>query len=165
VTNPVQQALQNARLAEASPFQRFCIFKNLQDFPAAPSTVAGFVLALAYETLPIEKIWPYVQEISQAHLASGVADPTAGGQVAVAINSIANIDPPPRSWPAAEKARFLELPYDMQKYCAGREAMRDKEIRRAQNRAADAERKLKSLEKTSVIAEEKPAERPDRAIA
>ena len=65
--------------------------------------------------------------------------------MAEAMNELAKIDPP-RAWPKAEKARFKLLPYDLQVYFAAHEDKRDKEIRRAQNEAANARQKLKALQ-------------------
>jgi hypothetical protein len=148
-------------------FARFCERMGVEPLPARPASVALFVLE--NQVLGIEAASRMVLEISQLHLRNGLADPAAGYPVSTALNRIAKIDPP-RSWPAAEKARFTTLPYDLQKYVAPHEAKRDSEIRKAQNRAADAERELKLLkEKQNVIAEEKPtdaaAEAPHRATA
>jgi hypothetical protein len=49
---------------------------------------------------------------------------------------------PPRSWSKDEKERFQSLPRETQAYLAERETERDREIRRAQNEAAE---KLKGL--------------------
>ena len=97
----------NARLQEASTFEKWCIPRRVRPLPASPAHVAAFVRD-SEAVLPIEKIWEAVQEVSQSHLANGLADPTAGGPVAEAINAIAKIEPP-RSWPNAdEKQLFLD---------------------------------------------------------
>jgi len=79
------------------------------------------------------------------HASMGLADPTLGGPAAVAMSAIAAI-PPPRSWPQRFKDRFGELPYDIQAYLAAHEAQRERALRRAQNEAASASRKLAALE-------------------
>jgi hypothetical protein len=123
----------------APMFARWCELNRVSCCPAAPADVAKFISDCA--PLGIERLWPAVQEISAAHVAMGLADPTLGGPAAAAINDIAGIDPP-RAWPAERKLRFRSLPYDLQLYVAGHEARRDKEIRRAQNEAAVARQKL-----------------------
>jgi hypothetical protein len=49
---------------------------------------------------------------------------------------------PPKSWTKEAKLRFLELPADLQAYLVIREKQRDREVRRAQNEAADARKAL-----------------------
>jgi hypothetical protein len=120
-------------------FDNWCALNDVQPLPAAPADVAKFISDCA--TLGIEKLWPMVQEISRAHYTVGLADPTLGGWVSTAINDIARIDPP-RSWPKDHKARFLALPYDVQMYVAAHDMQREKELRRAQNEAAEARQKL-----------------------
>jgi len=144
VQNPVRAALLNARLAAASPFERWCYMQRVQHLPAAPANVAAFVRDQAAR--PIEEIWEAVEEISQSHLANGLADPTAGGPVADVMNELSKLDAP-KSWPKEMKARFSTLPYDIQVYLAAREKERDTAVRRAQNSAADAQQKLTSLQK------------------
>lgn len=124
-------------------FEKWCALNNARAFPAAPADVARFISDCA--ELGADRIWPLVQEISRAHYVVGLADPTLGGWAARAINDVAKIEPP-RSWPKDHKARFLMLPYDLQKYVAAHEDQRDKEIRRAHNEAATARQKLASLQ-------------------
>ena len=64
--------------------------------------------------------------------------------MAAAISDVAGIDPP-RSWPGVHKLRFKSLPYDLQFYVAAHEAQREKVLRRAQNEAASARRKLAAV--------------------
>ena len=97
-------------------------------------------------SLGIERLWPAVQDISKAHVALGLADPTLGGAAAAAISDAAGIDPP-RSWPDDRKQRFKSLPYDVQVYVAAHEAQREKALRRAQNEAADTRKKLAALQR------------------
>ncbi|SHM40895.1 hypothetical protein [Bradyrhizobium lablabi] len=127
-------------------FDRWCALNEQQAFPVAPTVVARFVYEVS--ALGIEKIWPFIGEISRAHYLIGLADPTLGGAVSAAINSIAKIEPP-RCWPAGMKIRFQTLPYDMQVYVAAHEIDRDKVIRRAQQEAADARKPKEKTDGTS----------------
>ena len=79
------------------------------------------------------------------HTLLGLADPTLGGPAADAISAIAGVAPP-RSWPREFKQRFRALPYDIQVYLAAHETRRERALRRAQNEAASASRKLAALE-------------------
>lgn len=144
MTNPVMQALVNAKMREASVFGKWCITKGVQCLPASPVHVVAFIRDCE-PLIPIDKIWQAVQEISQSHISNGFADPTAGGPVAAAINAIAKIDPP-RSWPNAEKARFKSLPYDLQVYFAAHEGRRDKAIKRSLNEAGKLRRTISDLQ-------------------
>lgn len=125
-------------------FGKWCIPKNIRPLPASPAHVAAFVRDCE-PLIPIDKIWEAVQEISHSHLSNGLADPTAGGQVAAVINDISKLDPP-RSWPAADKVRFKSLPYDLQVYVERHERDREKTLRRAQNEAAQARQALKAIQ-------------------
>lgn len=129
-------------------FQNWCASNSVSELPAAPADVARFV-SDCFE-LGMAEIWPMLQEISRAHYLIGLADPTQGGPVAAAIAGIAKIDPP-RAWPKEHKASFSLLPYNLQSYLAGHEARREKEIRRAQNEAADAKKKLAALQPESPV--------------
>ena len=123
-------------------FESWCALNDVPSLPARPADVARFVRDC--EPLGMEAIWPMIGEISRAHYVRGLADPTLGGWVSVAVNEIAKIDPP-RSWPKDKKARFATLPYDLQVYLSGHEAQRDKEVRRAQSEAAMARKSLAEI--------------------
>ncbi|MCA6117875.1 hypothetical protein J6524_23790 [Bradyrhizobium sp. WSM 1738] len=137
--NPVLAALAQARLRAAPMFAKWCELNGLLPCPATPAHVARFVADCA--PLGIERLWLAVQEISRLHVSAGFADPTLGGVAAKAISDLAGIEPP-RSWPADHKQRFKSLPYDLQVYVAAHEARRENVLRRAQNEAASAKRKL-----------------------
>jgi hypothetical protein len=124
-------------------FARWCELNGASPCPAAPAAVAKFISDCA--SLGIERLWPAVQEISNAHVALGLADPTLGGAAAAAISDIAKVSPP-RSWPNDRKQRFKSLPYDLQVYVAAHEEQREKALRRAQNEAASNRKKLAALQ-------------------
>lgn len=144
-TNPVLVVLAQARMRAAPMFARWCELNCAAFLPASPAEVAKFVADCA--ALGIERLWPAVQDISRAHAALGLADPTLGGPVAAAVSEVAGIDPP-RSWPSDRKQQFEALPYDLQVYVADHEARREKTVRRAQNEAAIAKRKLAEFQQS-----------------
>jgi hypothetical protein len=139
MTNPVLAALAQARFRAAPAFARWCELNGATFCPAAPATVAHFVGDCA--ALGIGRLWPAIQDISKLHVSLGLADPTLGGIAAAAISEVADIAPP-RSWPDRCKLRFKSLPYDLQAFVAEHEAKRERSLRRAQNEAAAARRKL-----------------------
>jgi hypothetical protein len=135
----VLAALAQARMRAAPMFARWCELNGVRLCPAAPADVAKFIADCA--SLGIERLWPALQEISAMHRSLGLADPTLGGSVAAAVSDVGGIEAP-RSWPGDRKQRFKSLPYDLQLYIAAHEAQREKVLRRAQNEAAAARRKL-----------------------
>jgi hypothetical protein len=161
MTNPVMNALIGARLQEEpSAFGKWCIVRGVRSLPAVPAHVAGFITDLASGGKSVKQIWPLVQEISQAHVSNGIADPTAGGVVADMINSIAMIDPP-RSWPPEEKARFKSLPYDLQCYVLKQATDRERVLRNKMNEIAEAKRQLlKEITPHGTVEEQPAAENP-----
>jgi hypothetical protein len=139
MTNPVLAALAQARLRAAPAFARWCELNGASFCPAAPAIVARFVKDCA--ALGIGRLWPAIQDISKLHASLGLADPTLGGAAAAAISEVAGIAPP-RSWPDGCKLQFKSLRYDMQVFVTEHEAKRERSLRRAQNDAAAARRKL-----------------------
>jgi hypothetical protein len=139
MTNPVLAALAQARFRAAPAFARWCELNGASFCPAAPVIVARFVKDCA--ALGIGRLWPAIQDISKLHASLGLADPTLGGAAAAAISEVAGIAPP-RSWPDGCKLQFKSLPYDMQVFVIEHEAKRERSLRRAQNDAAVARRKL-----------------------
>ena len=167
MTNPVIAALANARAAEAiaglrerdnavedavyrevpkpppaaipAAFSAWCEERGVSALPARPASVALFVLQ--HRTMGLAELVELVDQIGAAHVATGMADPVSTYPVPAMLSRIAQINPP-RSWPAEEKQRFLGLPYSLQTYVCKREGERDKALRRAQNEAADARKKI-----------------------
>lgn len=150
-TNPVLAALAQARMRAAPMFARWCELNRAPFCPARPGDVARFVSDCA--SLGIEQLWPAVQDVSRLHASLGFADPTLDKSVAIAVSDVARVDPP-RSWPIEHKSRFRLLPYDLQDFLASHEARREKVLRRAQNEAAEARRKLAAHQAEPAIAEE-----------
>ncbi|WFU83774.1 hypothetical protein QA645_13820 [Bradyrhizobium sp. CIAT3101] len=143
MTHPLLTALAQARRRDAPMFVRWCELHDVIACPATPSSVARFVIDCA--SLGVDRLWPAVQEISRMHASLGLADPTLGGPAAAAMSAAAAVVPP-RSWPGRFKERFRTLPYDIQAYLAAHETQRERALRRAQNEAASACRKLAALE-------------------
>jgi hypothetical protein len=167
MTSPVIQALANARVAEVvgglkerdaeitaavyreiepppsasmpAIFVRWCEDRQVSALPARPATVALFILQ--NRSMGLAELAELVDQIGAAHVSTGMADPTTTYPVPAMLSKIATINPP-RSWPAEEKKKFQALPYSLQSYVVKREGERDKALRRAQNEAADARKKI-----------------------
>jgi len=118
----------------ASIFEHFCLTNRLQAMPASPLTVVRFLDDM--KGAHIDVVWREIKKISLAHSLSGLADPTLGAPVALAVSKIANVTLP-RSWNLEHKSMFGELPYPLQLYISAREQSRDTEIRRMQNEVAE----------------------------
>jgi hypothetical protein len=118
-------------------FENWCLLHDRKALPAAPSDVAAFVATIA--PMGIEKVWPIIGEISRAHYMAGLADPTLGGPVALAVNDIAKIKPP-LSWPEDQRFRFVSLPHDLQKFLSAQDKRQNAVVRAAMSVAADARR-------------------------
>ena len=169
MTSPVLQALANARAQEEEQrelsicssvatrlnlpavegdtsewpvFAAWCHANNIRPYPARPASVAYFVLDNLL--LGIDRLRSILRSVSVVH--QNVADPTLGPAVAAALHQIAPIAPP-RSWPKQQKSHFLELSYETQAWYAQHEDKREKEVRRAQNVAAELRNKLKKIER------------------
>ncbi len=128
MNSPVMEALAPHRQVEAEMFTRWCELKRIAWFPSQPGAIAAFIRDCS--TLGIERLWPTIRELSEAHLSRGYPDPTAGGPVAAEINSISGVEPP-RSWAKTEWPRFFALPYDLQLYVIDREKQRERVVGRA----------------------------------
>ncbi|WP_426525037.1 hypothetical protein [Bradyrhizobium sp. McL0615] len=147
MTNPVLRAINNPLGDPALDlFLQWCDGKGIRPIPMAPADIAVFVRQA--QTLGIEKVAATVAAISKAYLSRGLADPTAGGPVAAAMNEIAWVEPP-RSWPKDKKPWFLQLPHELQVYLSERDDEQTRVIRRAQNEAADARKALAATKETN----------------
>ncbi|MGK7057093.1 hypothetical protein AB4853_11505 [Bradyrhizobium sp. 1050_B9_N1_2] len=180
MSSPVLKALVNAELERAEPHARsisaavarqigppadpghgnlpaefvaWCEQNRLASFPARPASIALFVLERKH--LEIDDLARMVVDISRYHLRRGQADPTSGYPVSAALNHLAKIEAP-LSWPKAMRPRFGDIPYDMQRYLASCDKDQTREIKRAQQEAADARKKLKEIESKNVEAKDAP---------
>jgi hypothetical protein len=169
MTSPVMAALVNARMQaisnvdhaveavvvellgqppkydDSSPtdFIDWCTAKQLPWRPASPASVALYVFERG--SRGIDALLAEVAKISASHCSKWLADPTAGWPATAALSAIVKIDAP-RSWPKEDKAMFIALPYAVQQRIVKRETERDNAVRKAQNEAADARRKLLALQ-------------------
>jgi hypothetical protein len=180
MTNPVTRALAEARLPQLAnkddamlavaeeivgpapkhdrplpaAFVRFCERKGTTALPASIGAVALFVLG--HQGFGLEAVLGQLADISGAHCDAGLADPTTAACVTGALSRIAKIEPP-RSWPKAQKARFLSMSYDLQLFVAKHEEQRERAIHKAHQEAADLRHAQQRVETTNENPIEKPA--------
>lgn len=125
-------------------WENWCQFNGVAPVPVSPAIVVEFINDCS--ELGVDAIAAALKQVSASHVSRQLADPTAGGIVASAMNQLAKIDPP-RSWTQDRKVMFSALPYDLQSYIAEREKQRDKAVRNAQNEAAAAKQALAEFKK------------------
>ena len=146
MTNPVLRALLNARIQEEpTAFGKWCVVHGFRSLPASPVHVAAFITESGAALTPVETVWQMVRAVSEAHIAQGLADPTVGGPVARAMNSVSKIGPP-GSWPKDHWPRFFDLPFDLQQYLLERDKDQRREIGRAHREAAEARKALAAIQ-------------------
>jgi hypothetical protein len=170
MSNPVMQALLNARIQEEErleapvirviseklnlppaqgdrsawpAFRDWAARTGVRSYPAKPAVVALF--CIENRGLGIDELMRVLGSISAVH--ADVADPTLGPAVSHAIDRISPIDPP-NSWPKEQKFRFLDLPRDLQLYVRKRDGERDAVLNRAQQERAQAVKELDQLKKS-----------------
>jgi hypothetical protein len=133
------------RYIESSPvdFIKWCDGKGLPWRPATPAAVALWIFEHA--AMGVDALLAEIAKISAAHASRGMADPTLSWAPTAALNAIIKIDPP-RSWPKEDRPMWVALPYAVQQRITKRESERDTMVRRCQNEAADARKKLLALQ-------------------
>ena len=129
--------------ASLAAYEAWCAMRRARAFPVTPALLAQFVAEHAAS--PIEALTSAVSHIAEFDMAHGLANPAATPAVERALSAVAAIAPP-RSWPKAEAARFEALPFALKRYVARREQERDRELRRAQNQAADLRKRCGATE-------------------
>src|SRR5204863_782264 len=92
-------------------FTDWCARAGVRCCPATPACVAQFVLDRAAHG--VDAIGHAVAAIAAMHLQLGLANPVATPVVGAALARVGKLDPP-RAWPKWLKARFAELPCDLQ---------------------------------------------------
>lgn len=120
-------------------FNSWAIARQARRCPAKPATVALFVLEQAALGVPVQHILAQLDAIEQQHDKWLKPNPVRTAPVRQALEGLTKV-PPPRGWPKEDKVLFATLDPDIRRIIAEREILRDREIRRLQNKAA-AERR------------------------
>lgn len=158
--NPVMELLANpTRDADLAVFLNWCRLKRVRSLPASPTDLAMFVIEC--ETFGIDTLAAAVGAVGSAHRSRGLADPTSGFPVSVALNRIAKIDLP-KGWAEAERKDWDSLPYQLQRRLSERQEGRDKYLRSLRS---DADKWRAHAKKEMVVDEASPNGRSDRGAA
>jgi hypothetical protein len=123
-------------------FVEFAKQKCVRACPAAPTSVAAFVIDRHSDGVPAQQILALLEAITAAHNYHGsLADPCAAQIVRQALGEVIHIEPP-RSWRAEDKVLFATLDPMVRDVIARRESERDAWLRRQQNKAAEERKAL-----------------------
>jgi hypothetical protein len=173
VTNPVMQALANARQQERDAEERtltaavlerlhmapppgdrshfaawrtWCAGKGIVDYPALPAAVAVYILSNAALG---ERLARVVASISAVHQVNGKADPTLSPIVIEALDSVQPPIEAPRGWNAAHRAMWQRLPRGLRIYVRDRENDRDAALRKQMSKQKDSRPNGKSTQQNA----------------
>jgi hypothetical protein len=124
-------------------FAHWCERHSVRACAAKPTTIAQWVLDHGH--LGADNVMAVLAAIEAIHAHHGLANPTKTPIVSKALEQHFQSEAP-RSWKADEKLLFATLPEAVKQVIARRERDRERELRRAQNAAAEAERKLKQTD-------------------
>ena len=147
---PVQVELGDDVRLRLQLFAQWCGRHSVRVCAAKPTTIAAWVLDHGH--LGADAIMAILTAIEALHFHYGLANPVKTPIVSRALEQHFQSEAP-RSWKADERVLFATLPEAIKQVIARRERDRERELRSCQNRAADAERKLK--EKTDKAIEQK----------
>jgi hypothetical protein len=122
-------------------FNKWAISKQARRCPAKPATVALWALERADMGVPAQQILAQLDAIEQLHDKWSLSNPVRTAIVRAALEQIIKIDPP-RGWSRTERVEFALLPPDVRAIIVDKERLRDKALRRLQNEAAEAKKRL-----------------------
>jgi hypothetical protein len=125
-------------MSAPAAYAQWCADRSIEPHPVAPETLARFVHDNS--SVGIERMSQAVADIAREDMRRGNSNPAATIAVIGALQNIKAIAPP-RSWPKDKWMMFAALPYDLQTYLVERDAEVTREMRRAQNRAVEAEKR------------------------
>jgi len=123
------------------PWLSWCEQQRVRPVRARPTTVAAYVRYQQDQGIPRPLIAERLEAIEALHEAAALANPVA--TVVVRTTTGGSTIETPRSWAKDEKQLFTQLPVEIQRVIARREADRETQMRRSQNEAADLRRQLK----------------------
>jgi hypothetical protein len=133
-----QAPLSTDQLHRWNRFSTFAKERCCRALPARPTTVAAFVVHEHELGTPPQHIIALLGAIEAVHNdhRHSHSNPCCTAIVRRVLEDVVKV-PPPRSWPEEDKVRFAELPPDIRQIIEERERLRDKELRRLQNKLAD----------------------------
>jgi hypothetical protein len=125
-------------------FGSLCAKNGVRYFPASPTAVAAFVLAMLELREPGARIAEVLDVIAQAHDAAMLPNPVATGIVRAALSRISaeEANEGPRRWSQREKAEYWTLPPSVREVITRRDRERERTIAIALQEAAELKRQL-----------------------
>jgi hypothetical protein len=120
-------------------FVDWCGARNVRYCPAKPATVAAYV----FHQKDSAAILEILDAIEKLHDLHRLANPVQTAIVNVVLGHILK-DEPPRSWTKEERREWWLLPPTVKAAISRRERDRERELRRAQNLAAELKKQLKT---------------------
>jgi hypothetical protein len=140
---PAADPLSDAEWELLTPFVNWCAQRGVRHLPCRCEVAATFLSEVAHRGP--EYVASMVAAIGRMHTVhASLADPTASSAVTFVLNQSVTPVEPPRSWPKAEKALFVKLSPAIKAIIAKRESDRERELRRAQNDAAEAKKAIEA---------------------
>jgi hypothetical protein len=153
-----QQSLDADAAERWSRFSAFCTEKSVRELPAKPFVAAAFLKDQVARGVDVQGALSLLSAIEAAHDLVGLSNPTKTAAVRAILNEIVKT-PAPRSWPAADKVLFAELPPDVRAIIAHREQERETALRRAQNALAEEKKKTALADGADKSASDKTSEK------
>jgi hypothetical protein len=146
---PIQVELGEDVRLRLQLFAQWCERHSVRACAAKPTTIAQWVLDHGH--LGADAIMAILTATEVLHFHYGLANPVKTPIVSRALEQHFQSEAP-RSWKADERVLFATLPEAIKQIIARRERDRERELRSCQNRAAEAERKLKEIEQKTEAA-------------
>jgi hypothetical protein len=140
IIGPIQIELTDRVQARLAAFAQWAADHSVRACPTKPASVAMWVLS--HRHLGADAIMDMLAALDAIHSYHGLSTPTHTAIVCRALESAFKAEPP-RSWKPAEKLLFAALPEAIKQIIGRRERDRERELRRAQNLAAELNRQLK----------------------
>jgi hypothetical protein len=127
------------------PWLTWCRDKSVRSVPAKVWCCAAYVLDRHKQGTPKSKIFDELGALERLHDKWRLPNPVMTAIVSAALERVFEIKRP-RSWPLKDEVLFVRLPPPIRFRIRAREDSRERELRSCQNRAAEAERKLKETD-------------------
>lgn len=130
--------LTDEQSTRVAAFSKWAAIHGVRALPAAPATVAAFVLDQGGLKVPLDGIADTLAAVAALHDLQGLANPTSTNIVHHALANVGGGQGivAPRSWTNEERAEFFKLPLHVQRVVSRRDGEREREIRRIQNELA-----------------------------
>jgi hypothetical protein len=141
-----------------TPFIAWCQGLGVRPVPARPTTIASYLQYTFDLGITLERTLEVLAAIEAMHDCVGASNPVQTAVVSNLLETVLKLEPP-RSWKREEQQAWALLPPMVRQAISRREANREKEIRRLQNKTAD------ELKRHTDGADSKPVELKEELIS